>query len=726
MGFRVTARTLLHLGSSMVNSDAIAISELLKNAFASGSRTVNIEIVSRIPHKHLQRFFKQMSDATCDVESVKREVISLGDDSAPTWKTLERSIRAAQSTEDLATLLRDSNYIAVSDEGCGMSSDELEDAFLTIGGYSDKFPRKGIGRLASMRLGSFLQVTSGTAEDRIWNCLEIDWASIRDDSDALLEDVEVDIFQACSKQLGTSGTTILISNLAREWTKEMLADLATRHLSVLTDPLGEQTFNINVSFNGETIDISQAAKTAFHPDTASIRAELTQDSGGIRLAGEIKTEQHTHALEFTGAHLIGLAGVSAKSLDSLGPFSLMAYLGETPGLETSNGPMLFQDNFRILPYGENLSNWNLKENPSFRAEVFGTVKTSSSANPAIREMASREGLVDCEEKKALINIVSYLLSQEFLYHAQPTRDKIDLKHEFKSLATEAEMQEKQIDSALALLQSNPNSAGEVAKSLIGPLDHFLRAVVGMAKITEQENYERIHLLRLGALGLMPDILSHDLNRSYYHLKEKWSAVKREHLLHGDVVSDIDKDFQGISNLIKVLGNLGIYENRRPEYIDILDLTRQVIQAFEWSLNQHGISCTASIGEGRSKRNAKIKTSRGMVVEVIGQLLDNSIYWLSRQVASDESFKPEVSITFDPGSKTLLFCDNGPGVPDKYSERIFDPFFSMTPGDRNKGLGLFLSRAVARQHDANLYLLPDNDREFSSTFILKFDPTQSDF
>ena len=53
MAFRVTARTLLHLGAELISSDGIDFYELIKNAFDAGSKRVEIRVVVRIPYPHL-------------------------------------------------------------------------------------------------------------------------------------------------------------------------------------------------------------------------------------------------------------------------------------------------------------------------------------------------------------------------------------------------------------------------------------------------------------------------------------------------------------------------------------------------------------------------------------------------------------------------------------------------------------------------------------------------
>jgi signal transduction histidine kinase len=53
---------------------------------------------------------------------------------------------------------------------------------------------------------------------------------------------------------------------------------------------------------------------------------------------------------------------------------------------------------------------------------------------------------------------------------------------------------------------------------------------------------------------------------------------------------------------------------------------------------------------------------------------------------------------------LTVCDNGPGVPPEYRERIFEPFFRL-PGASERvggvGLGLSLVKSIAERNGAHI-------------------------
>jgi signal transduction histidine kinase len=58
---------------------------------------------------------------------------------------------------------------------------------------------------------------------------------------------------------------------------------------------------------------------------------------------------------------------------------------------------------------------------------------------------------------------------------------------------------------------------------------------------------------------------------------------------------------------------------------------------------------------------------------------------------------------------IRVIDDGPGIPAREAERIFDPFYrvsdKLTDGVSGTGLGLGIARDLARLHGGDLVLLP---------------------
>ena len=174
--------------AELISSDPIAIYELVKNAYDAGSKRATLRIRTVLKYssfKNVQRRIeaavKDRDDEDADeaelVQQVLYEIEKLIDDTAS--KVAREGFLAQLDDSDLEGLdeslqraFNRWNQIEVIDTGDGMSIQDLQDAFLTIGTRSrldrDAGQRKfvggkGIGRLSAMRLGDQLRVRTTKA-----------------------------------------------------------------------------------------------------------------------------------------------------------------------------------------------------------------------------------------------------------------------------------------------------------------------------------------------------------------------------------------------------------------------------------------------------------------------------------------------------------------------------------------------------------------------------------
>jgi signal transduction histidine kinase len=66
-------------------------------------------------------------------------------------------------------------------------------------------------------------------------------------------------------------------------------------------------------------------------------------------------------------------------------------------------------------------------------------------------------------------------------------------------------------------------------------------------------------------------------------------------------------------------------------------------------------------------------------------------------------------------------DDGPGLAEEAASRLFEPFF--TTKDKGTGLGLAVSRAIARAHGGDITLSPAPGKGAIFTLVLP-NPMQS--
>ena len=113
--------------------------------------------------------------------------------------------------------------------------------------------------------------------------------------------------------------------------------------------------------------------------------------------------------------------------------------------------------------------------------------------------------------------------------------------------------------------------------------------------------------------------------------------------------------------------------------------------------RHGIDLVLHLPEGEFT----IRAVRGMVIQILENLVVNAAYWLKRQAEYEDGFLPQLVVTVDEDRRRVVVQDNGPGVPVSRNERIFQPFVTTKPSGMGKGLGLFIARDMAEYHDWSL-------------------------
>jgi signal transduction histidine kinase len=65
---------------------------------------------------------------------------------------------------------------------------------------------------------------------------------------------------------------------------------------------------------------------------------------------------------------------------------------------------------------------------------------------------------------------------------------------------------------------------------------------------------------------------------------------------------------------------------------------------------------------------------------------------------------------------IRVADNGPGIPDRFNDKIFEPFYTTKPPGTGTGLGLSLSYEIITQGHGGSLSVESTEGE-GATFIL---------
>ena len=104
-----------------------------------------------------------------------------------------------------------------------------------------------------------------------------------------------------------------------------------------------------------------------------------------------------------------------------------------------------------------------------------------------------------------------------------------------------------------------------------------------------------------------------------------------------------------------------------------------------------------------------------MLQVLDNLLDNSIYWLDRTQNQGQIKEKEITIIEKDGE--LLFYDNGYGVNLGDEVIIFEPFISrkQVNGTPGRGLGLYICSEILKSQKMSIRLRKEKNK-FDNYYI----------
>lgn len=241
-----------------------------------------------------------------------------------------------------------------------------------------------------------------------------------------------------------------------------------------------------------------------------------------------------------------------------------------------------------------------------------------------------------------------------------------------------------IQSILSYLESE--SEGSSVNYLLGSLKQ---------KNLELENQLDLYS-DLANLGLSAEIVSHEFNQLFINVND---AIKQLKVMKqsNDAfywIRQIEIGFRAISDRQSQLSPMYRSYNLPKKMVKLKALINDIRNFYLPTLNSNNIELVNDIDE-----STEIVLSLSKIYPVLSNLIHNSIYWVL-----DRDIK-QILFHFNDYENALYIEDTGPGIPAKYSSRIFEPFFSLKPGGR--GLGLAITKRVLESQGHEIQVVLDS-------------------
>jgi signal transduction histidine kinase len=670
---RARARLISLIGDELISDEPVAVVELVKNAYDADAKTV----------------------------------------------------RVAFSGEDLL----DPDTLTVADDGCGMTLPIVLGAWLEPGTVLKKRQErspggrlyqgaKGIGRFAAARLAQSLYMETRSKDEDEGVTVLLEWGKFNDESYLDEVSIEYEVRPLPELQHGTSLTLIGL-HARKHWTEEDF-ELLHNRLSRLISPF--QNANGTAEISDFEIDLqipaylSLAGKVESHPLTRSpkyrLSGTLSADGsfeGSIDIDGKIEKSFENTALGKKGEVVsCGAFDVEIRAWDrdrpGLAPYMLK--FNETLTklrniLNDYSGVSIYRDGFRVHPYGERGLDWlsldtRSRQNPTLRLannQIVAAIRISRGANSQLIDRTTREGLVHNQAYEALQDWFERVLAllEEERYRVRP-RDEAK-PEELSTLFEPFDMSEVVKEADEQLGKKHP------VATLVRKKDVDIRE--GVQRL--QDHYSR--LLLAAGLGQMVDVVVHEIGAPLGRVNRALSELEKAmvKMWGGPLDEDVTERFTTVRAWLEQIYNLrerlvpkSAGRRGRASSFSVQEEIQGNLELYSSLLAKQKISITRKW----PKDPLIVNMSRSNLGQIVANLLDNSVYWLTRHHGDGKGGQIEIRVTELKHGFRILFSDDGPGIPSADRERVFDAEFSRKP--HGMGLGLFIARQVMDMYGKLIY------------------------
>ena len=673
------------------------------------------------------------------------------------WATIEASSGLDDFVRRLDECYDAHNSIEISDAGTGMSMPEISANFLTLGtparkrevesilkqgGSKMPLGEKGIGRLSAMRLGERLRLETARAEDTRTNLLEIDWRMF-DNLDAMIEDIEIKPRRGPSKKPEEwHGTKLIINGLLEDWTERRVRQFADYDFARLTDPFldPKSRQRIGLYWNGERIAIPWLDPALIDSSHASLKGAYSVKDGEPKLElkmvatklGSFEHPTETDALILTRPDLEGLlAGtnhqIPAGALVSVGGFDFEIYwfnrrylakidaIGNQAAVRALvkkwSSIMLFRDGFRVFPYGEAEDDWLGLDAVALgrtgyvlnKNQFIGHVRISRARNPKLVDQTNREGLRDTPESQVFREVLHDAVAERLwsffkdvdLRYRKRTEDLGDVSKEITGLEGRAKV-------ALGKLKKYvPRDDIEVFTDLEHSLREFHELSTKAQLRIEQVEADSRQMVQMAGVGLLVEMVAHELARSTESALASLEGLRGKDLPQEVKVrlDTLRAEIKSISKRLRVLDEASVSGRQRTETFDLARLLEDLREGHAPQFTRHRIEMRIEAPKGP----LRVRLVKGMLVQILENLISNSIYWMKMRAERDASFRPAINVRVEIDPLTIHFSDNGNGIAPDHRERVFRAYWSLKEKSKRRGLGLYIAKSNAEDLRGDLVL-----------------------
>jgi signal transduction histidine kinase len=256
---------------------------------------------------------------------------------------------------------------------------------------------------------------------------------------------------------------------------------------------------------------------------------------------------------------------------------------------------------------------------------------------------------------------------------------------------------QRITNAMERFRADPEAA-EAQVVLSGRRDEIGRAEAELDRMQADLRTALNSRARLAALGEAVAKINHDLKNM---LTSAQIASERLAALKDPKVSQaLPRLERALDRAVKLASGVLAYgktQEAAPEPRAVPLAAAIEAAAEEARLAERGVVLTVQVGA-----TDQVNADPDQLHRILANLLRNAREAIEHQEGRRAKGRIAVSLTRTGDASLVRVTDNGPGVPERVRERLFQPFAGFGRPD-STGLGLAIARELAQAHGGDLTL-----------------------
>ncbi len=245
-------------------------------------------------------------------------------------------------------------------------------------------------------------------------------------------------------------------------------------------------------------------------------------------------------------------------------------------------------------------------------------------------------------------------------------------------------------------------------------EQLKRLATKMEALAMDRAQQLIHAERMATLGTMSAGIAHEINNSTSVISGNVQTLQRfwplvESKLAGEGPADEDDDARvqfvleevpkilsamrkGVGRVAKIVQGLKDYSRSGFKHARALCSVNEAIQE-SLDLCENAKKLTSRVVLDLDPELPKTVADMQQLEQVFVNLIVNACDAMGERTES----VLEITTRRKGDSMTIVFEDNGPGIPEELLEKIWDPFFTTKGVGKGTGLGLSISQGLIEDH-----------------------------